>query len=290
MKNIKLSTEYDCLVVTPKFQQFLSTNESLIIEEYNPLYIYPISKKNIYPFKIDIINPNKEKYRLLENSEQINCFLFDCNKIKKYAIEKLSIAGNKLEIKICNNDISFHLNDNEFTLPISFTPIEYEIKSIDNFAIVLLKNKNLEKIILFNISNKSFYIEEGVDFEIKDKTINFCRKYKDFAKSEIEKTITISNDKINEEIRKTTFEENNTPPEKVCYAFLDCIKNKNFFLAKTLLKENGISEKQLADFLKNILTFFPLSTTRFALIFPKETKTISFKLDNNRIVDFYLDD
>ena len=127
-------------------------------------------------------------------------------------------------------------------------------------------------------------------WKIKDKTICFHKKYKDFAKSELERVLTINGDNIIEETKQHHFEENKITSEKVCYAFLDCIKNKNYSLAKTLLKENEISETELASFFKNTLTFFPLSNTLFALIFPKETKTISFKLGNDKIADFYLED
>ena len=287
MNEIVLKSEYPCLIVNENEQVFLEEHEILNLSTNKNVYIYPVSKQNLLPFKIDFSAKSKF-YHVFEYEKKFYCFLPSFTTISKKSIEKLKIDGKTLAISLCEKEMSFSLDDHTLTLPLHQVPNEYEISSIEDFAVMLLKNEDCEKLVLFNINNSSFKFYTSPHFEIKNSEIKFENKYKDFSNLSQNCTLKISKGKIDERKEDVKTPDISLNEQLLCYGFLDAIKEKNFLVAKKLLtsEKQNVEDEKLQGFFENFLSYFQLTPNVFAIIYPFKTKILHFKLSDGKISDF----
>lgn len=290
MKNIEIQTDFDCLIVTDKENSFATPAD--ILELTCPTFaVYPTNVKKILPFKVDISIPLNKNYRIVESEDKFYCFLFSSSTLSRKGIEKIKVGKNELEITISQTELEIKSNKERLYLMLDDIAKTYSLSSFQNFLLVHLHLVSEEQLVLFNISTSAVEVYKGKHFKVDDKTITFTEYKKDFARSESEKKLTLNGDEIKEEEISLSKENYILKEETICYAFLDCIKNGNFSLAKELLSSHlqSSSEEKFKDFFGTFYKFFPISFSKFVLIYPTETKTISFSLENKKIVDFEMD-
>ncbi len=283
MKKIKLQSEYPCLIYAENKHFFLDEDEIIELEDRN-IAIYPINSKDIIPFKIDFVYYKAKHYRIVEDENFVHCFLFSPIVVSKRAIEKVKIAGIQLEISLSRKQISIKSDSEQIDLPIESNIKEYVCKSIENFLVISTSNF----LVVYNPKTKFLKTYKGTSFELKNKEIIFCQKLSNFAKTKIEKNISFKEDVLSEKIVSIENNKYYLQEQCLCFAFLDCILTENYSLAQELLSSSfeNVNEKDFVDFFGKFYKFFPLSTTRFVLIYPQENKIINFKQDNNKICDF----
>jgi len=287
MKKIKIHSEYQCLIYTENNQILLEDGESLELEDSN-ISIYPIETKNILTFKINFDSIDTKRYRIVEDENFIHCFLFCPIVISKKAIEKIKVAGMQLEITLSKTQLSIKSDIEQIDLPFELDLKEYVCKSIENFLVITANNF----LIVYNPKTRFFKTMKGTSFEFENNEITFCQNLSNFAKTKLKKRIILKQDEITEINLSIENESYYLQEECICFAFLDCIMNENYSLAKELLSSSfeDANEKDFINFFGKFYKFFPLSQTKFVLIYPQENKIINFKQENHKICDFGFDE
>ena len=286
MKKIELQTDFDCLVVAENEQTYMSTTDIITLEK-DTFFVYPVHSKKVLPFAVNLSNRVGRNYRIVELDEKICCFMFSTSHLSRKNVEKIKVGKETVEVLIsktsfeakCSHYISY-----EFDFP----PKSYKTMSWQNFLLLHFFFESEENMFVFNINTGEGKIFCGKDFVVNNGEITFVETIKDFAKTRQNKKVILENDKIKENTTPLSQEKFLIKPETVCFCFLECIKNKNFSLAKKLLSPSlqGIEEEKIEEYFGNLYKFFPLSYSRFSLIYPNDTKLIAFSLDQNLIADF----
>ncbi len=286
MEKFELQTEFECLVVTDKEQTYLTPANILYLEE-ETFAVYPATRK-ILPFVVNHSQKVGSNFRFFEKEGKTFCFLISACDFSKRIVEKIKVGKDDAEVFISNHSLELNTKTNSFSFEFEERAKKYKVSTFQNFIIVHLFFSVAEEIVLLCPSTglcKKFF---GKNFELQNNTLTFKEEKKDFAKSVIDKKVILDQNDIKEE--NTFFEREafSLKKETICFCFLDCIKNHNFHLAKELLASSlqNVKEEDLKQYFQKPFKFFTLSTTEFALVYPEETKHISFKLENDKIVDF----
>lgn len=287
MEKFELQTEFDCLVATEKEQVFISSANTLILED-ETFAVYPATRK-VLPFVVNRSKKRGNNFCFLQNGNKTYCFLF-ASGLSKKIVEKVKVEKEEVEVLISHSQIELKSKNDNRSFDFEERAKKYKVLSFQTFLIVHLFFSHYEQVILFCPSSSFCKSLVGTNFEFQNDTITFVEEPKDFAKSKITKKITLQKENIKEESTSLENEVFFTKPESVCFCFLECIKNQNFSLAKEFLSptlQEGASDN-LKDYFKKPFKFFALSLTEFALVYPEEVKTISFSLENVKIIDFEL--
>lgn len=286
MKEFDIQSEFPCLVVTDNLQEFLNPTDVLTIQS-NYAYIYPAECKEILPFKLDFNKTISKNYRIVEDREKNRCFLFAPNVLSKKNIEHIKIGSTNVEVVLSKRDLKIKSDEEEISLPIAEYS-QYSCKSIENFLVLLLSNKKHEVLYLYNPKTKVFKAYKGKDFNFSKTEITFTYPLNDFAKSVFDKKLILNQNELKEENLSFKKENHHLQRETICYAFLECMLNKNYNLAREFLSSNfdNIENEKFNEFFGNFYKFFFLSSERYLLIYHTDNKIVNFKMENEKIIDF----
>lgn len=287
MKEFILQSEFPCLVATDTFQKYLDPTDILTIKS-DCVLVYPVENRNCLPFKLDLSSTCGKNYRFIEHDSKLYCFIFSSVIATRKTIEHFNIDGKDVDIFVSNNDLSIKCKDEEMTFPLPENSLEYVCKPVENFIAIWIKTKSYEMLFIYNPQTKVFKSYKGYNFKIEKAQISFSQKSKDFAKSKFDKKLILNKDEIKEETSSFQKENFFLQNETICYAFLDCILNQNYTLARELLSLNlkDVEDEKFKDFFGKFYKFFPLSPTKFVLIYNNETKVVVFTLNDKQITDF----
>jgi hypothetical protein len=287
MKEIILQSEFPCLVVSEKQEVFISPEDKLKIND-EEIYIYPVGDRQ-FSFKIDLACKNSKKYRFYETEENLYCFLLSNKIISKKVVHKQKINQKEIKLVIGSREITYQTDNEELCVPVEMQIGEYSCFTIENFSCIKLKNKNKEIIYLYNPEDSKLKIYKGNDFKIEKKEITFKHQFSDVASTITKKKLIFDKNSIKEEIIENNFASNyQITTQTICYAFLDCVLQKNYVLAKKFLHNNfsSITDEQFSEFFGEYYKFFPIDYNKFILIYNNENKIITFSVDENLILDF----
>lgn len=285
MNEIEFQTDFPCFVLSQKQKEFLSPCEKLSLEGQE-FFVLPLT--SLLPFCIHAQTMQGKNYKIFSYESKLHCFLFSVSQIAKTNIEKVKVGGETVTITISSSKVQFATEQQSVAFPLTFAPTEYICKNIGTYCVVLFTSPTKEFLYCYNPKTQKHKSFSGKEFAFEQNKVTFKQTFEDFASSILEKTLSFERDEIVESISSSTFSPNTLSPNAVCYAFLDCVMEENFSLAKTLLSKSlSTTENQkLQDYFGNYFKFFPLSQTCFALIYPKEIKTICFSVQDGKIVDF----
>lgn len=286
MKKIELQTEFECLVVTEKEQLFLSPANTLIIEDES-FAIYPATRK-ILPFVVSTSQKSGNHFRFFEKDGRMFCFLISKGTFSKTIVEKIKVEKENVEVLLSHNSLEIKSSTNNLCFDFEERVKKYKLSTCQNFLVVHLFFSSSEEVVLFCPSSglcKNFF---GKNFEFKDNSFTFEEEIKDFAKSVIYKKIVLEKSNLKEESLDLKKENFSTKKETVCFCFLECVKNQNFLLAKEFLAPSlqNVQEEKLKEYFQKPFKFFPLSLTEFVIVYPEDIKSISFRIEDDKIVDF----
>lgn len=288
MKKIILQTEIPCIIFNGEEQTFVQNTEIVELENFDAI-IYPICETKISPFKLSL--KNQKNCRHIETENAIYFFIFEANYLSHSMIEKIKVSGENLEIEIGKDFLLIKKNSEKISLPLQFKVKKYEIKNIENFCLILLQNELNEMLCIYSPKNNEMKIYKGYNFKIEKEQVTFLKKYNDFSRSSEKIAIKFEKGKIIESFSDFHSENKNISPEAICYAFLDCVLQKNYNGAKTLLSSSlqDTNSEKIKDFFGSFAKFFPLENNSFALIYSSQTKVVRFKIENEKIIDFEID-
>ncbi len=286
MKEFELQSEFPCLVVSDNAQEFLSPTDVITVCSNN-VYIYPAECKEIFPFKINFENETAKNYRIIKDGEKVKCFVFSPLTLSRKNVEQVKVGSNIIKIILSKGEVVIKSNDEELSLPVT-EHVEYVCKAVENFVFLLLKNKKNESLILYNPKTKVFKSYKGKDFNLTKNEITFKAILTDFAKSSFEKKLVINKDELTEKTISFQREKYYLQSETFCYAFLECMLNKNFSLAREFLSSNfdNIEDTKFDEFFGHFYKFFFISPEKYLLVYKNENKIVNFKTDNGVIFDF----
>ena len=248
MKEIEFQTDFPCLIITETENGLLSPGDNLLMSGVE-FFISPLIP-NLPPFSINVSDNIGKNFRLISHENKNLCFLFALQALHKKVIEKQKIAGMNLQIEISSSDVTYTTETQKIVCPVDFSPKEFSCKVIANFSAVILTKASTSKLLLFNPKTNLFKIYKGKDFEVSTNKITFTQTFQDFAASTIDKVLNFEKDSFQEEIISSNISAYHLLPQTICFAFLDCVLQENYSLAKRLLANNfeNISHEKFKDF------------------------------------------
>ena len=284
MKHLVKAT-YPCIIKTQNDFVHLGENDTLVCENEDFLYVYPLVCEQI-PFCVDLVQKKDSPFFSFFKIEGESILLLEEQKrITLTQKESLSVGGKILKIFISSKKITFESTHRIISIRANHPTKKYKLLSIGSFGCVMFE----KDFYAFSMPKEKLFHFDGEKLCLEKDTLSITKKLHDFSNRT--KTYEIKfGDGIT--IQNEEFLESSIPQKLLCFDFLQAIKCKNFASAINFLSEklkNKIKKQNLENFFGKIQNILPFSETEFLIISNYGKNYVKFELENEKICDISLD-
>ncbi len=282
MNKFILKTKYDCLIKNKDEEILFSPCETLTFDENDELLVYPLGKpRDFLPFIVSgktLANCPYYNFASFEGDTLV-C-LSNYKNCENYSISKLKMQGQEIEFQVSENKLVVTSKDwrKIITLDQEFEKFSTGYKN--DIAYIKLSSIDSDTLYAFNI--KSAGVRQFKGREIIVKNDGF-----DIKNNGVE-SFTIDAQGLKAQNEEEPENDFSLKPEKVGFLFLQEIKNKKYQNAYAFCSQS-LKEKITKDTLKNffvdMLDFYYISPTTYALQTNKNLKICKFTLYGSQIDD-----
>ena len=280
-----VKTTYPCIIKTQNDFVELDQNDTLLCEDEDFLYIYPLNSFQI-PFCINLCKKEDSRFFSFVKIENENVVLLEPQqKVVLTQKETLHINGKTLKIFLKQNKITFESEHKIVSCFAQHQTKNYKLISVGAFGCVMFEND----FYAFSMTKEKLFHFDGEELKFEKNTLFVTKKFHDFSNREKAYEISLT-DGIN--VQNEQFLQSDFPKNLICFNFLQAIKCKNFASAINFLNEklkNKIKRQNLETFFGKIQNILPFSETEYILITNNDKNYAKFELENEKICDISLD-
>ncbi len=262
----------------------LSPCETLTFDESDELLIYPLGKpKDFLPFTISGKNlANCPYYKFTKLEDDTLVCLSNYRNCENYSMSKLKLQGQELEFQVGENKLIVTSKDWRKIISLEDNFEKFSTGYKNDIAYIKLTSIDSDTLYAFNI--KSAGVKQFKGREIIIKNAGFEIKHNN---AETEK-FTIDTQGLKSQNEEEPENDFSLKPEKVPYLFLQNINNKHYQSAFNICSQSlkdKITKDTLKTFFSDVIDFYYISPTTYALQTNKELKLCKFTLYGSQIDD-----
>ncbi len=286
MKVFNIKSNYECLIKDGDEESILSANETLQIEGFKKLLVYPLStNRRVLPFSIDtnfLSNCSFYNFAELDDDTTLIC-LAKQDVCESYSVTKLKIDGKDCIFEVGENKVMVSHNNWKKVLHLSQKFDRYNIQHKDDIVYIKLTSPSIQQVYAFNIQSGKTRAFSG--------DIITTNKQGFIVENENKKStysITAEGLRLDNVKSEHNAENNSLVDETIAYQFLNALKQGNAEFAYSLCSEklqNNISKESLKNYFGEIANFFYITPYKYAVQTTKELNVYSFNILNKKIVD-----
>lgn len=289
MKVFKIKSDYECLVKINENETTLSSDETLEVEDFCKVLVYPIDSKNTLPFSFETDKLAECKFynfTNLDNNTALICF-HSGTLCENYDIVKVSVAGSTLTFEVGENKIVAYYKDWKKIISLDERYNNYITKSKDNIAYIKLTSHNTQTMYAFNVKTGNVKVFSGNNIELVSDGFNIEKRGADNASIKEQYKITTEGLKL-ENSNHETQAIYSSIDETIAYQFLNAMKSGNIDLAYSLCSQalqNEIDKDSLKAYIGTPSNFYYVSPFKYAVQSANKLTTFKFEVQNQKIVD-----
>lgn len=244
---IVIYSPYDCIVKSNNDETFLTSNEHLILDEQQKIFVYPTGKSSKYSFEINFNEAASPLYRIIQKDDKLLVFLIDGLLAENVDIFSFSHKNQDSFIEIGKNQITFKTASHQKAVLLPAKTENIKCGNFEHINYVAFEDKKKSYLIAYNTLSNKTRLFQGNNIELREDGFVLTNS-NSFYKNIVEEYAIDSHEL---KVKSRTFSQReNYSNNFISYMFISSIKIKDYEGAYSLLSQS-LQNHLTIDLLKN---------------------------------------
>ena len=286
MKSIVIYSPYECLIKTSAQELVLDQNESVSLDNYDELFVYPTGKTKRLSFKIDLNDNDNQFYSVIERNDKTLVFLLDGLISQNTDIFHFKYDNLESQLAVSSSALTFSTKDHKKQILLNSKPSKINSGNFKHIDYIVLEFENSQILICYNTKNNSARQFEGDKITITDDGFKITSSNGIY--DSIVEELFVDNSGLKSKSKAFTLAQQLIPAKLVPYKFICAVKSGDNETIQSLLSDNllqKLSIAQVKQYFGKISYFYMIDYKTCFAISNNENIIYEFYLKDNKIED-----